>query len=370
MIYLDHNATTFPSPSVLEKVQSQLSTHLGNPSSVHQQGRMARGIIEQSRLAVANALAVSSRNLTFCSSATEAIHLALCGFLLPHDHVLVSAVEHPAIWGALEICRADVEIIPVDEHGKIDPQWIVQSIRKETKLVIVMAGQNEIGNLYPIEQIAKAIAPVPLFCDGVQALGKVPFYPEKMGCAMSVFSGHKIGGLLGCGVLWTKPGIILKPYLAGGAQERGRRAGTENTLAITAFAQACAILPERLTQMQEVAKQRDWLIKTLQQRLPSIIIHGDQESHLPNTISCRVDGIDGELCLQALDLKNVCISSGSACSSGALEPSKVLKALGLTDKQARSGLRISLGIQSTWSELEAFVEIFCAVASQLRLSTN
>ena len=368
MIYLDHNATTFPSPTVLQKVQAQLSTPLGNPSSVHQQGRMAKGIIEQSRLTVAKALQVSNRNLTFCSSATEAIHLALCGFLSARDHVLVSAVEHPAVWGALEVIGAEIEIIPVDSQGKIDPKVITAKIRKDTKLVIVMAGQNEIGNLYPIEAIAKAIAPIPLFCDGVQALGKVPFYPEKLGCAMSVFSGHKIGGILGCGVLWTKPGIILKPYMAGGAQERGRRAGTENTLAITAFAEACAILPDRLTQMEEVAKQRDWLIQSLQSKLPKIIIHGDLDLRLPNTISCRIDGLDGELCLQALDLKQVCLSSGSACSSGALEPSKVLKALGLTDIQARSGLRISLGIQTTWHELERFVTLFCDVVAQLKLN--
>jgi cysteine desulfurase len=368
MIYLDHNATTFTHPQVLEKIQPLFAKQLGNASSVHQLGREAKGIIESARFQVAQTLTVSPRNLVFCSSATEAIHLGICGFLAPGDRVLVTQAEHPAIWGALAQAQAKIDILPLDQYGRISIDQLKASIQPDTKLVIMMAVQNEIGNIYPIEQISKAIHPIPLFCDGVQALGKIPFAPEKLGCAMSVFSGHKIGGLIGCGVLWTKPGLILKSYISGGAQERGRRAGTENTIAITAFAQACSLIPQRLIQMQDVAFKRDYLQKTLLDRFPDLCIHGDVENRVPNTLALRLDGLDGELVLQALDLKGICISSGSACSSGALEPSKILLALGLSAKQAKCGLRISLGVQTTQEEIDIFIETLIQIAQKLRLN--
>jgi cysteine desulfurase len=227
-----------------------------------------------------------------------------------------------------------------------------------------MAAQNEIGNVYPVRVVADAVAPVPVLCDAVQAFGKLPLSVADLGAALVVVSSHKIGGPPGAGALWTR--LDLRPLLAGGPQERGRRAGTENVPALVGFGVAAAALPERLAAMPRVAALRDRLERELLARVPGLRVHGDREARLPNTLSFRVDGLEGDLLLAALDLEGIRLSSGSACSSGSVEPSPVLRALGLDEAAARGGLRASLGPETTDAEIDRLLDLLPALAARAR----
>lgn len=389
-VYLDENATAYVSEQAAQEAIRWLTQAPANPSSVHQLGRAARGVVERSRRAVAESLSVSPRHITFTSGATEALHTLICGVTSPGDHVLVSAVEHPATWGALERAQVEVEVIGVDAQGRVDPLEFTRRLRPETRLGVMMAAQNELGVIYPTHAVADALGEVPLLVDAAQAYGKVYLDLMQTGATYAVVSGHKMGAPLGVGAIWCREGAPFQPLLSGGAQERGRRAGTENVAAIAGFGVAAREVSARLERLQETRILRDWLRVHLEERLgsesPSSIgsARSDQpyplglwsdlkhssdhstdnldsswygwrdHGQLANTLCLYLGYAEGDLTLQQLDLAGYCVSSGSACASGALEPSPTLMALGLSHEQAKRGLRVSMSPQTTRAEVEGF----------------
>jgi cysteine desulfurase len=354
-VYLDHNATAPLSGHVKVAMTDWLSNSRGNPSSVHALGRQARAGIEQSRRQVAGTLEVDAREITFTSGATEAIDLGLSAFLQRDDHVVCSPVEHPAVYGALDAIGARVSIIPCDNMGRLNPKAFLDAVEPATKLAVVMAAQNELGNCYPIREIVQCLAPLPVFCDAVQAYGRMTVNVLQLGVAGVVISAHKIGGPTGTGALWLDGGYSVRPRIHGGPQERGRRAGTENVLGIIGLGAAVGALGQRQQDQVRQAALREELVAGLMDAMEKVIIHGDPEKHLANTLSFRIEGVDGDLVLQALDLAGVHISSGSACSSGGLEPSPTLLALGLSREQARGGLRVSIGPETSRDDVDIFL---------------
>ncbi|MEZ4431278.1 MAG: cysteine desulfurase family protein [bacterium] len=357
-IYLDHNATAIPLPAAAAAAAAWLARP-ANPSSVHGPGRAARAAVETARRQVAGAIGGDARGVVFTSGATEALHLAVGGLVPRGGHVVASAVEHPALFGAAAVAEVALTRVAVDGAGRLDVDAVVAACRPDTALVAVMAAQNELGTLYPVAEIARRVAPIPVLCDAVQALGKVPLDVSTLGCAAVAVSGHKIGAPAGVGALWLAPGVDPRPRVMGGAQERGRRAGTENVAGIVGFGVAAAAVPARLGAMPSVAVRRDRIAAALGAALPWV---GHGAPGLPNTLAGRVVGVDGDVLLQALDLEGVALSSGAACAAGGIEPSPVLLALGLSPRDARGGLRISLGAETRDDEVEVFVEVFVRVA--------
>ncbi len=356
-IYLDHNATAVPLPAAADAAAAWLRRP-ANPSSVHGAGRAARAAVERARRQVAAAIGGRPSGVVFTSGATEALHLAL-GRVPRGAHVVASAVEHPAVFGACAARGVELTRVPVDGSGCIDVAAVAAAVRPDTGLVAVMAAQNELGNVYPIAEIARAVAPVPLLCDAVQAVGKIAIDVTTLGAAMVALSGHKIGAPSGVGALYIAPGEPVEPNIIGGAQERGRRGGTENVPGIIGLGVAAEHVEQRLRAMAGVAERRQRLREALA-GLPEWVEHG--RSALPNTLAGRVDGIDGDILLAAMDREGVHLSSGAACAAGGIEPSPVLLALGLAPAAARGGLRFSLGPETTDEDIERVGEVFVAAA--------
>ena len=369
-IYFDENATASVHPKVRDAAFHWLGGSPSNPSSVHSLGRRARGAIEQSRRQLASALGVSPRHLTFTSSATEGLHTVICGRVSSQDHVLVSAVEHPAVWGALEASGAEVEIIPVNRDGQINPDHFFERKRPNTKLGIMMAAQNELGVIYPVHRVAEALGDVPLLVDAVQAFGKTHLNLMNTGATFAVVSGHKVGGLQGAAAIWAHSGEPFEPLLRGGAQERGRRAGTENVSAIVGLGVAASLMEERLKSMTHVWYQRERLRREVTAwneveclgnwaevtQAKDLTPTWRQHGHLANTLCLHLPEHEGDLLLQRMDLAGFCLSSGSACSSGALSPSQTLIALGFSEQEATQGLRISMGASANSHEVDLLIE--------------
>lgn len=393
-VYLDENATAMLSRGAIRAMTEWLHAPPTNASSVHQLGRKARGVVEQSRRQLAQSLGVSPRHLTFTSGATEALHTVICGTLNANDHVVVSAVEHPATWGALRHVGAEIDIVPVNHRGHVDPDDFKTRIKPHTKLGVMMAAQNELGVVYPTAEVARALGEIPLLVDAAQAYGKTRLKLTDTGATYAVISGHKMGGPLGVGALWCRDGEPFSPLLVGGAQERGRRAGTENVPAIAGLGAAVVELPERLHALRSTRDLRDTLRDSLCEIEGVALLGGwdllktdldDQDlkphedllsdewqgwhhhDQLPNTLYLSVPHLEGDLLLQQLDLRGYCVSSGSACSSGALEPSPTLLSLGMNEQLARRGLRISMSPQSTHSEISGFARALRELCDQSRI---
>lgn len=362
LAYLDHNASAPLCRPAAEAMRAWLDAPPGNPSSVHRLGRQARAAVERARRQVAGALGVVPGELVFTSGATEALHLGIAGLVPRGGHVVTSAVEHPATFGALATIEAEVTRVAVDAQGRLDPAAVIAAVRPDTALIVCMAAQNEIGARYPIETIAAA-ADVPVLCDAVQAVGRVDL--DLTGCTAAVISSHKIGGPHGVGALWVAPGKTLRPVIAGGPQERGRRAGTENVPGLMGFGAAAAALDARRAAMPRVQALRDRFEAGLD-AIPGAVVHARDATRLPNTSAFRFEGVPGDVLLAALDLEGYCLSSGSACSAGAIEPSPTLLALGLDATAARGGLRLSLGPSNTAAEIEGCLALLPALVARIR----
>lgn len=359
-VYLDHNASAAPYRPAREAAARWLLEGLGNPSSQHTPGRAANAAIEGARRRIAQLFGLRPASLTFTSGATEALHLALAGSLRPGETLLSDPLEHPAVAGAARAAGAQLRLVRPDALGRLDPAAFSALAAQDPapKLVAVALAQSELGNLHAVEAIARAVAPLPVVCDAVQAWGKVPLDVPALfeaGVVAVVLSGHKIGAPPGVGLLLSRPGFAPRAWIDGGAQERGRRAGTENLPGIVGLAVAAEAVPARLAQMDRVRALRDDLERHLTATLgPRYVRHGDPAHRLPNTSHGRIEGLTSETLLAAFDLEGVAISAGTACSSGGLEPSATLLALGLSPQQARQGLRISLGPESSEADLQHF----------------
>lgn len=358
MRYFDHNATTPVAPEALEAFCRASTDFYGNPSSIHTAGQQARHAVEAARETIAAMLGCAPREIVFTSGGTEADNLAILG--APEGHVITTAIEHPAVLAPAALRNATV--VPVDGSGRVDPQEIRRALRPDTVLISVMHANNETGVLQPIEEIAAIArqAGVLLHCDGVQAAGRIPVDVRALGVDLYSISGHKFNAPKGVGALYVREGVKLAARQVGGRHERERRAGTENVPGILAMA-AAARLPR-----PDTAPLRDRFEELVLERIPDVIIHGRRAPRVPNTSSVAFAGIEAEALVIALDLAGFAVSTGAACSSGAVRPSHVLEAMGLPPALSKATIRVSMGRGTTREDVEALVGALEAAVARLR----
>lgn len=378
-IYLDYNATTPVDPRVREAMLPFWAEVYGNPSSLHAEGALANQALNDARESVARSLKCSPRELIFTSGGTESINLALKGVWGGKftGHLITTAIEHQAVLqSAKTLMRWGVEVthLGVNATGDINLEELRQAIRPTTRLISVMYANNEIGNIYPIEAIGQIARErnILFHVDAVQALGKIPIDLAKgnlpqLPVDLMSFSGHKIYGPKGIGVLFVRKGVELERLVDGGAQEMEKRGGTENIPGIVGMAKAIALVTEHLpSTMKHMTALRDQLESALLQQIPGAHVHGNRGQRVCNTLNVAFDGITKETILMALDREGVAVSAGSACASGAIEPSHVLLAMGVPLGQAKGAVRFSLGHKNTVAEIEETVRRVQAVVETLR----
>ncbi len=378
-IYLDHAATTPVDPEVAEAMLPFISGPLsfGNPSSIHSYGRAARAAVDEARDRVAKLVGADYGDVYFTASGTEADNLALMGAMLaapaPRNHLITSVVEHHAVLRTawfLETQGWSVTQLPVDNSGLISSASVSEAILDRTTLVSIMHANNEIGTVQPVAEFSRlARERGALFhTDAVQTAGILEMDFRSLGCDLLSLSAHKMYGPKGVGALVVRQGTRLSPIVHGGSQEREKRAGTENVAAIVGFGVAADIaLGRRNDDAERLVKLRDYFVQKLTERIPGIRLNGSMNSRLPNNVNVSIDGKDGPTLLMNLDRHGVAASSGSACSSGSIEPSHVLKAIGLPDGLASSGIRFTLGRSTTREHLDIVVGRFGAIVDRLRL---
>jgi cysteine desulfurase len=369
-IYFDHNATTPVAPEVLEAVSVCLGQVYGNASSIHYFGQLAKQRLEAARRQVAALIGCAPTELVFTSGGTEANNIAVLGVVRAASgpkHVISSAIEHPAVLGpCAQLEREGVQVtrVRVGPGGIVDPGDVRNALRAETALISIMHANNELGTVQPIGEIARIArqAGVPLHVDGVQALGKIPVDVRELGADLYSMSAHKLYAPKGCGALYIRKGIKLAGIAFGGHHERDRRPGTENIPGIVGFGAAAELASNRFMD----GALRDRLEDAVLHRIPGTAVNGNRHSRTPNTTNIQFDAIDGEAMVIALDLRGFAVSTGSACSSGAITPSHVLTAIGLSADRARSSIRFSLGHSNTVEQVDQLVEALEASVAHLR----
>ncbi len=374
--YFDHNATTPVAPEVLETVVSCLEQVYGNASSIHHFGQGAKQRLEAARRQVAALINAGAAEIVFTSGGTEANNLAILGLTrastAARKHVVTCAIEHPAVLSTVkQLGTEGVEItcLRVGSSGIVSPEDIRRALRPETVLVSIMHANNELGTLQPIAEIAQIAhqAGAAMHVDGVQALGKVPVDVVALGVDLYSMSGHKLYAPKGVGALYARKGTRLAPIAYGGHHERDRRPGTENVPGIAAFGAAAELAGRSMGgDTERHAMLRDRLENAVLERVPGTGVNGSRWNRVPNTSNLYFDGIDGEAMVIALDLRGFAVSTGAACSSGALSPSHVLKAIGLSDDRARASMRFSLGRSNTAEQVDALIDAIGASVAHLR----
>ena len=373
--YFDHNATTPLAPEVRETVVSCLDQTYGNASSIHYFGQAAKQRLEAARRQIASLIGARPAEVVFTGGGTEADNMAVLGVgrvVVGRRHVITTTIEHPAVLGAcaqLEREGVAVTRLPVSVGGVVDPEDVRGALRSETVLISVMHANNELGTLQPIHEIARIAreAEIPFHVDGVQALGKVPVDVGALGVDLYSVSGHKLYAPKGVGALYVRKGTRLAGLTFGGHHERDRRPGTENVPGIAGFGAAAELALRNLSSdAKNLGALRDRLENMILDRIPGTGVNGSLECRTPNTTNIHFDGIDGEALVIALDLRGFAVSTGSACSSGAVTPSHVLTAIGLPAERARASIRFSLGCANTADEVDALVGALEASVAHLR----
>ncbi len=372
-VYLDNNATTPVLPEVFAAMRPYFGEHFGNASSIHHHGQETRAAVESARESVAALLGCGASEVIFTSGGTESDNLAIAGLVKTGDHVITSGIEHHAVLHAaknLEQIGCEVTVLPVDGRGLVDPDDVKRGLRPSTKLITVMMANNETGVLQPVEEIGRVAAEsdVLFHTDAVQAAGKVAIDVNRIGCHALSISGHKLHGPQGNGALFLKKGTQLQPLFHGGRHERSRRAGTENVPGIVGLGEAAKLASEGLSNgaVERLGAMRDRLQRDVLSRIEGTIVNGDCAQRVPNTTNIRFDHIEGESLVIALDLKGLAVSTGAACSSGAIEPSHVLVAMGLRPEQARASIRFSLGKQTTEEDIDFAIRLLPETVTRLR----
>lgn len=377
-VYLDNNATTPLHPAGREAMLPWLGETHGNASSIHRFGQAARNAVEEAREKVAVLLGARAPEVVFTASGTEANNAVLFHVAgrLPAGsspgHLVISALEHPSIReAAARLAERGWQVTRVSPglDGVVPAGEILAALRPETRLVCLMLANNELGTLQPVAEVAAACRQqgIPMLCDAVQAMGKIPVDVDELGVDYLTVGAHKFHGPLGAAALWVRKGVEIDPYLLGGSQERRRRAGTENVAALAGFGAAAAAAFEELRQRGAfLAGLRDRFEAELPRRVPGAVIHCAESPRLPNTSHIAVPGIEGESLLIRLDVAGFAVSTGSACSSGTVEPSKTLLAMGLSRDEALSSLRISFGMMNRPEELDRFLDTLAREVAELR----
>ena len=377
LIYLDHNATTSLRPQVLEAMLPYLKDHYGNPSSIYSFGQEARRAIDQAREHLARLIGVSSpESIVFTSGGTESINWAIKGVALAHRakgrHIVTTKIEHSA---GLNSCRYleslgwQVTYLGVDWHGRVNPAHVREAITSKTALVSIMHANNEIGTIEPIEEISKVCREkdVPLHVDALQTVGKIPVSVETLGIDLLSIGAHKFYGPKGIGALYIRPGTKLQALHHGGRHERNRRAGTEDVASVVGIGAAAEwAIKEMKVEEKQVRHLRDKLEKALLSKIECIRLNGDPDHRLFNTSNLSIECIEGEGLIIGLDMQGICVSSGSACSSGQTEPSHVLKAIGVPMELAKGSVRLSLGHENTEEEIDRVIDVLPKLVDRLR----
>lgn len=376
-IYLDHSATTPVDPQVAELMMKYFVEYYGNPSSVHLYGREVRKALDEARTQVATLIGANPAEIAFTSGGTEADNLAIQGAakarLKKGNHLITSAIEHHAV---LDTCKHlakngyELTILPVDEEGIISVDELKKAIRPETILVSIMHANNEVGSIQPIEEIGKITKEKDILfhVDAVQSLGKCPIDVKAMNIDLLTISSHKIYGPKGVGALYIRKGVRVLPLMFGGAQERKIRSGTENAPGIIGFGKACELAGQRMeNEIAHLTNLRDKLIDGIISRIDNVKLNGPRGSkRLINNVNVSINFIEGESLLLSLDMIGVAASSGSACTSGSLDPSHVLLAMGLSHEVAHGSLRLSLGMQNTDEDIDFVLEELPKIVDRLR----
>jgi cysteine desulfurase len=372
-VYLDNNATTPVLPEIFEAMRPYFAEHFGNASSIHHHGQETRAAVERARESVAALLGCRSSEIVFTSGGTEGDNLAISGLARAGDHVISSTIEHHAVLNSckhLEAIGCEVTYVPVDGRGLVDPDDVRRALRPNTKLITIMMANNETGVLQAVEEIGKIAAEADVYfhTDAVQAAGKVPIEVKRIGCDLLSISGHKLHGPQGVGALYVGKGTILQPMFYGGSHERSRRAGTENVPGIIGLGKAAEIAKEALDRddLAQMAAMRDRIEETILSQVEATGVNGEGAPRVPNTTNIHFDYIEGEALVIALDLKGLAVSTGAACSSGAIEPSHVLTAMGLPPEIARASLRFSLGKQNTPDDVQFALDLVPQTVVRLR----
>lgn len=376
-IYLDHSATTPVDPEVAELIMKYYLESYGNPSSVHFFGRQVKKAVEEAREQVAQLIGAQAGEIIFTSGGTESDNLAIQGTVRARGnrgkHLITTAIEHHAVLDAFKYLAKngyDLTILPVDEEGIIDLEDLVKAIRPDTILISVMHANNEVGSIQPIAEIGKITREKGIFfhVDAVQSLGKLPIDVVKMNIDLLTISSHKIYGPKGVGALYVRRGVKISPLVFGGSQEKKMRSGTENAPGIIGFGKACELAGLRMNEENKALRQlRDKLIKGIMDNIPSVKLNGPSgDKRLPNNVNISISFVEGESLLLSLDMIGIAASSGSACTSGSLDPSHVLLAMGLSHEVAHGSLRFSLGRQNTEEEIDIVIQELPKIVERLR----
>jgi cysteine desulfurase len=372
-VYLDNNATTPLLPQVVEAVRPFFDEQFGNASSIHAYGQQARAAVEQARESVAALLGARASEIVFTSGGTEGDNLALFGLAAAGDHIITSQIEHHAILNSckrLEGLGCEITYLPVSGRGLVDPDDVRRALKPSTKLISVMMANNETGVLQPVEEIGRIAAEADVYfhTDAVQAAGKVPLNVDAIGCDLLTISAHKFHGPKGVGALYVRKGTLLQPLMYGGRHERGRRAGTENVAGIVGLGKAAELAKAGFEDgsVERLRLLRDRIQETVLAQVEAVEVNGTGAPRVPNTVNVSFNYIEGEAMVIALDLKGVAVSTGAACSSGAIEPSHVLTAMGLAGDRARGSIRFSLGKQNTAEDVEYLLSILPETVARLR----
>jgi cysteine desulfurase len=372
-VYLDNNATSPLLPEVFEAMKPYFLEKFGNASSIHQQGQQSRAAVEHAREQVAELVNCRPAEIVFTSGGTEGDNLALFGLAKPGDHVITSAVEHHAVLNAckrLEEIGCEVTYLPVDGNALVDPDDVRRAMRPGTKLVSIIFANNETGVLQSVNEIGKIAADADVYfhTDAVQAAGKVPIDVKEIRCDLLTLTAHKMHGPQGAGALYVRKGTLLQPMFYGGRHERSRRAGTENLPGIVGLGKAAEIARQGFTDgsVDRMAALRDRLESTIGETIDQVGVNSASAARVPNTTNIVFDCLEGEAMVIALDLKGLSVSTGAACSSGAIEPSHVLTAMGLSPDRARASLRFSLGKQNTADDIDFALQLIPEVVTRLR----
>ncbi len=375
-IYFDHAATTPVSSEVLEKMLPYLKGNFGNPSSIYFLGRESKKAIEEAREKVANAIGANPREIFFTGSGTEADNWAIKGVAYSNrnkgNHIITTSIEHHAVLHACRYLESDgfeVTYLPVDENGLLSPEDVLKEIKPGTILISVMFANNEIGTIQPIKEIGKIAKDrgIIFHTDAVQAVGSVPIDVNDLNVDLLSMSAHKLYGPKGVGALYIRKGVKISSFIHGGAQERGRRASTENVAGIVGLGEAIKIATENMEENnKKLMSLRDRTIEEVLEKIPYTRLNGDRYKRLPGNVNFSFEFIEGESLLLMLDMKGIAASSGSACTSGSLDPSHVLLAIGLPHEIAHGSLRITFGKDNTHEDIDALMDVLPEIVGRLR----
>ncbi len=377
-VYLDHSATTPVDAEVATLMLTYYTEKYGNPSSIHGFGREAKHALEEARLQVASLIGAKPEEVTFTSGGTEADNLAILGIAEARrnkgKHLMISAIEHHAVLETAEYLEKmgfELTVLPVNAEGFVEVETVAKALRPDTILVSVMHANNEVGTIQPIEEIGKLVREhgAAFHVDAVQTLGKIPVNVNNLNVDLLTISGHKIYGPKGVGALYIRKGIRISPLMHGGGQEKKRRSGTENTPGIIGFGKACELAGQRMfEEAKRVKKLRDKLLTGIVERIEHVKVNGPLgDLRLPNNVNVSIEFVEGESLLLSLDMLGIAASSGSACTSGSLDPSHVLLAMGLSHEIAHGSLRFTFGHQNTEEDVDYVLEHLPKITERLRM---